>query len=900
MECVRRREWSEKFSNDSKRVAEELALLKEEEEKRRKKWQRNVGEFLPFSLDDGAEVVRAELNTRGDFSGGLPKIAREDLEDFIKSIKNIEGMEAVVKEVAALAARLDEPLRRHPTKRVRGFKFGSVHEAGLGASSMFSGGSDEIRTLRADKDALTERIKGYESRVRKLEDLIHRGRQQSAGAYQSVGSPITQMPGTPLPGSSFPPPAMGHHDVPSSPISIRRISTEPADRPMPGRVVALEAELALEREMTARLQKEAALRLDTERELSTRITQAEDTKRDLVANLEALDQQHVVERKEFQREIDELRGRIEEAEEEMDRLEELRGGEEGRRRMAEERVGRLEDELEVVGGEVERLRGREEELEELVRAERGRLEEEEKRREETEDRLRGEREENSRLKETIRGLEEKMKGMKEVLDGAKKQNEGYTEKQESLATTMKSAHGRLSTDSPSEDLNALMSSIDNLIASAVTHKNDLSSQLEQEKARVNAVENAKRKLQVRFESRTMKAKDLTQRLYTCNVRSIQLLEALGYRVVRGEGEGVMQIVKVGRRESNSGGGSGGMAESILLGKSTNDLAASKNMSASKNFSLSKSGHLPVLLSQSADITVLYWMKDNDSEAESSAYSHYLSTTTLDLDAFAETILTRLRKADSDARTLMKQCRAYREKYYRARDEANEKIAFKSFKSGDLALFLPTRNSVTRPWAAFNVGAPHFFLKEEVGHKLGSRDWLLARIGRVEERVVDLSRSTAQLPPISAERASLNSSDGASMDDENPFELSDGLRWYLLDAVEEKPGAPTTPGLGSSTVAAANVDAKGSLRSRKPVTGAKKTLSQITTEHSRRSSSASGRGIVSRDGVPGEVVTAVREAIEGQGDTAAISIEGAVDKGDTRPGTAATVGGAVTAAGVEGS
>lgn len=900
MECVRRREWSEKFSTDSKRVAEELALLKEEEEKRRKKWQRNVGEFLPFSLDDGAEVVRAELNTRGDFSGGLPKIVREDLEEFIKNIKNIEGMEAVVKEVTALAARLDEPLRRHATKRVRGFKFGSVHEAGLGASSIFSGGGDEIRTLRAEKEALTERTKGYESRIRKLEDLIHRGRQQSAGTYQPVGSPITQMPGTPLPGSSFPPSAM-HHDMPSSPISIRRISTEPA---MPGRVVALEAELALERETTARLQKEVALHSDTERELSTRITQADDTKRDLVANLEALDQQHVVERKEFQREIEELRGKIEEAEEEMDRLEELRSEEERRRRRTEERVARLEDELEVIGGEVERLRGREEELEDLVRMERGRVEEEEKRREETEDRLRGEREENSRLKETIRGLEEKMKGMKEVLDGAKKQNEGYTEKQESLAATMKSVHDRLSSESPPEDLNSLMSSIDILIASAVIHKNDLSSQLEQEKVRVNAAESSKKKLQARFESRTLKAKDLTQRLYTCNVRSIQLLEALGYRVVRGEGEGVMQIVKVGRRESNSGGGSGGMAESMLIAKSTHDLAASKNMSASRNFSLSKSGHLPIPMSQSADITVLYWMKDNDSEAESSAYSHYLSTTTLDLDAFTETILTRLKKAESDARTLMKQCRAYREKYYRARDEANEKIAFKSFKSGDLALFLPTRNSVTRPWAAFNVGAPHFFLKEEVGHKLGSRDWLLARISRVEERVVDLSRSTAQLPPMSAERASLNSSDGASIDDENPFELSDGLRWYLLDAVEEKPGAPTTPGLGSSTVAAANVDAKGSLRSRKPVTGAKKTLSQITTEHSRRSSSASGRGTVSRDGVPGEVVVAVREAVEGQGDTAAIAIEGAVDRGDTRPGTGVTIGGASAgaagAAGGEGS
>lgn len=859
-------------------MAEELALLKEEEEKRRKKWQRNVGEFLPFSLDEGAEVVRAELNTRGDFSGGLPRIMRSDIDTFVASIKPIEGMDAVVKEVTALAAKLDEPLRRNTTRRMKGFKFGSVHEAGLGASSIFMGG-DEIRVLKADKEQLTERIKGYESRIRKLEDLIHRSRQQSAGGYQGVGSPNPQAPGTPLPGQSFPSGIGGgilSHEAPSSPISIRRISTEQADRPMPARVVALEAELALERELTARLQREATSRSETEKDLTTRMEQADETKRDLVANLEALDQQHVVERKEFQREIDELRGKIEETYEEMDKLEEMRAEEENGRRNAEERMRTLEGELEIVGGEVERLRGREEELEKECDKVRGEAKEEREKREKVEGELKGEREISEGLRETIRGLEEKMRGMKEVLDGAKTQNASQAEQHESLAATMKQSHSRLSSEPPPEDLNALMAGIDALISLYVSRTADLNTQLQEAKSRANDVEEAKKKLQVRFESRTLKAKDLTQRLYTCNVRSTQLLEALGYRVVRGEGEGVMSIVKVGRRESNSGG----MGESVILGKSTHDLSASKNMSSSKNLSLSKSGHLAPPSAQSAeDIKVIYWMSDTDSEAESTAYGQYLTATTLDLDAFTDTIITRLRKADSDARTLMKQCRAYREKYYRARDEANEKIAFKSFKSGDLALFLPTRNSATRPWAAFNVGAPHFFLKEEVGHKLGSRDWLLARIGRVEERVVDLSRSTAQLPPMSAERASLNSSDGASIDDENPFELSDGLRWYLLDAVEEKPGAPTTPGLSSSTVAAANVDAKGSLRSRKPVTGAKKTLSQITTEHSRRSSSASGRGTVSRDGVPNEVAAAAaKDAVEGRGDAVAV---------ESRPSTGVT-------------
>ena len=63
--------------------------------------------------------------------------------------------------------------------------------------------------------------------------------------------------------------------------------------------------------------------------------------------------------------------------------------------------------------------------------------------------------------------------------------------------------------------------------------------------------------------------------------------------------------------------------------------------------------------------------------------------------------------------------------------------------------------------------------------------------------MDLSRSMHQ------------PADTDSMNDEendNPFQLSDGLRWYLVDAQEDRPGAPATPGLGKSTVAANNVEA----------------------------------------------------------------------------------------------
>ena len=62
----------------------------------------------------------------------------------------------------------------------------------------------------------------------------------------------------------------------------------------------------------------------------------------------------------------------------------------------------------------------------------------------------------------------------------------------------------------------------------------------------------------------------------------------------------------------------------------------------------------------------------------------------DLDAFSDTIA----KTGTTIRKWQKQCKEYRER-------ARGKISFRNFQKGDLALFLPTRNSVAKPWAAFN-------------------------------------------------------------------------------------------------------------------------------------------------------------------------------------------------------
>ncbi|KAI0942131.1 hypothetical protein AcV7_002650 [Taiwanofungus camphoratus] len=146
----------------------------------------------------------------------------------------------------------------------------------------------------------------------------------------------------------------------------------------------------------------------------------------------------------------------------------------------------------------------------------------------------------------------------------------------------------------------------------------------------------------------------------------------------------------------------------------------------------------------------------------------------DHDHFQEVI----NKAGSTIRKWQKQCKEYRER-------AKGKISFRNFAKGDLALFLPTRNSVSKPWAAFNgvssiscsgtggqaltpkiplrsvavVSFPHYFLQAS-GHfaeQLKTREWIVARITSITERVVDHKTPST-----------------------NPYGLGDGVKYYMLE------------------------------------------------------------------------------------------------------------------------
>ena len=101
--------------------------------------------------------------------------------------------------------------------------------------------------------------------------------------------------------------------------------------------------------------------------------------------------------------------------------------------------------------------------------------------------------------------------------------------------------------------------------------------------------------------------------------------------------------------------------------------------------------------------------DNMGEAVSSPHLHHNSVAqepppidTDDVTSALEILrefdhdgfLDRASEVGSVIRKWQKQCKFYRER-------AKGKITFRKFSQGDLALFLPTRNAPSKPWAAFN-------------------------------------------------------------------------------------------------------------------------------------------------------------------------------------------------------
>lgn len=147
--------------------------------------------------------------------------------------------------------------------------------------------------------------------------------------------------------------------------------------------------------------------------------------------------------------------------------------------------------------------------------------------------------------------------------------------------------------------------------------------------------------------------------------------------------------------------------------------------------------------------------------------------------FLGAITKRFRDVEGFAKKLTKENKSKSHEINQLISKLNCRISMNNFEVDDLVLFLPTRIDRTeeidenfQPWAAFNIGAPHYFLrvqtsegkKTEITHSIKDKEWMVGRVTYIEEHAVT--------------DANFNDKDA------NPFHLSTGVVWYVVDAKEE--------------------------------------------------------------------------------------------------------------------
>ncbi|EGS23361.1 uncharacterized protein CTHT_0010290 [Thermochaetoides thermophila DSM 1495] len=868
-EAIRRREWHEKLKQDSSTLANEVALFQEEEIKRRRRWHKSIGDaYGPETAGSDTVVPGLEVKFLGE-DEQWPVMTRRDLDEFHALLQSHKADPDIIADVGKIIAELNNPTKQQ-SKRMKAFKNGSLHEATLGRSGLLIRGDDDLmRSLQDEKLKLESKLKTAESRVRRLEDLLHRQTQASR----------------PTLGNLFHVPSHQLSDRDDSTFSVKspRAGSEDQRKSFEGpgalsqRIQQLEEELAAEKHRSETLEGDLNAQLALRENLKAQLEEVNSTKRDLLQNLEALKREFTEERKSLEAEIKRLQARLEDTEDQMEHFGESR----------ENEKASYDEHIETLKSELDRLRKEKQEealksegqldfLRREARLQRETIEEQERQ-------LHAALEESKKLNKKLAALTEtadaQLKALHNLWYQFSSPNDAAPDDHcDLIEGLMAKASNTLATVQRLEmDKSLLRSELETVQAALQSTKKDkaevesrlsneedtstrlrdtvaeqqarlralekeladgrdqiknlrsrlndgeidsgtLRKRLEEEEARVASlseelaarqsqvgaleeeIRNVKERLQesqsklsglvVRFDARSQRTKDLTQRLYSYNERLTHLLERLGFSVTR-QGHS-MSIQKIPRSERSS--------------QNVTDSDPSASLRRSGTLSNSR----PLL--SSTELDLLNWVNCTDEQSESDKYEAYMSQLGFfDVDAFCEVIYRRVKDVEYMARKLQRDARAYREKAHALQKEAHEKIAYKHFKEGDLALFLPTRNQATGAWAAFNVGFPHYFLREQESHRLRSREWLVARITRIQERVVDLSKSLQQPRGAGTKKGNATSSEPLNDEEnDNPFDLSDGLRWYLIDAVEDKPGAPSTPGLGKSTVATNNVEATGDM------------------------------------------------------------------------------------------
>lgn len=909
IECVRRREWNDKITADSSSLVEEMAVYKEEETRRRKKWLKDMGGAVQLgNIDDMALGVDVNIKSQKQT---WPNVNRQDVARYIQSLQENGPFEEIRVELEELFDALDSPTRQQ-AKRAKAFKNGSIHEASFGRNSLILRGDDDLlQMMKNEKYKLEDKLRSSESRIRKLEDLLHRQSQISrapAGTSLGISNVPTFERVTTSPTLNYAPSLWKTQDSPSrrSSVSSRRIlmNHETEEKITAQRGASLETDLTAVKAHATSLPKDATAKANPEEELKARVQELMSTKEDLMGNLEAQQREFDSERRSIEEENNKLKLKLEKVEAlesrgNDDRIQHYEKELESMRKETAGEVNKMQEQIyalqkdnnmyceraTLLQGQVQERADENAELNNKLNDQSSQIQNRtdvqanhhrtlraallQLSRDESApddfgslvdlieataersasylDQIKGSLEigqtEKATLESRVTEYTQKLHNLQERLGAEQIEvfslRENLAEQKtqlKSLQENLDDEHGRyndlLSEFAATTKTNGLLrEKLDSNESRTANMSSELAEKIrESQKLEDTLADREKQFKDLRkiyddsrnhAEARASKAVNVSMRLFLLTVSLGRLLEQIGFTVSKQDE--TMVIQKIPRAVGGS----------TLL----NESSVPMNRSGS-----GPSPGIETLLPPDVE-----WASD-DPDIEVSKFNAYIQDIkSFDIDAFNDAIIRRVKEAEHTARKWQREARAYRDKAHRAQNEAHDKIAFRAFKEGDLALFLPTKNQATKPWAAFNVGAPHYFLREQDSHKLLHRDWLLARISKVEERVVDLSKSLAGNYPASDRRSIGGTSDGgASFDDDNPFELSDGLRWYLLDAAEEKPGAPINIGLSKVTVASANVDAKGSIRMKKSLdgNGATKTLASFD---SRRSSSTSKKGVAAVTG-----------------------------------------------------
>ncbi|KAI5300784.1 oligomeric, coiled-coil, peripheral membrane protein, partial [Ascosphaera pollenicola] len=643
IEAVRRREWTEQMNKEVEGITADLSRFKDEESKRRKEWMSSMGTFISAPIGEVPEVTFTVQDNRD-----WPVVSRNDVESYIHELESYNGLDAAIGRLSQLYRDLDAPVLK---------KRDSARLTELNQSTKES---HSDRSLKDEKAALEEKLKSSETRVRRLENLLHQQSERSRPNSAQIESFMLppQLQSRQSQAASLRRPSMNH--ISESTALAQRIAT-------------IEAELSSEKEITARLQKElserserdaaeidalkrlvGSLKTDLANEKSTvadlqaaataerqaneeRIQEADSIKKDLMGNIQAQQREFEHERKHLEEEIKTLTMKLEEVEDHLDARD----------------TEKIEFELNI-----------------------------------------------GMLKEQLAGVQ---RDYEEVTASAKVRgddvDELIREKESTLQTLLECLRGwyaMLAPDMEPLDEENIGESFSAAVEFAVSQKKDLSD----DAADLHH-----------------QAWEVSHRLYSLIEHLCQMLEQLGFVVVRETDDGPTFVQRQKHKDAEENG-------SVL---------------ASKGKELPENN--VIVVPSISNRELVEWAITQEKGHGDELYRSFLATVDdFPISSFTGVISKRMKDIEAVGRKWRKNARNYREQYHRAQNDSHNKIAYRDFKNGDLALFLPTRNEPLKSWAAFNVGAPHRFLRASDPRQLATRDWLVARITKVEEHVVDQSRS----------------------------------------------------------------------------------------------------------------------------------------------------------------